>query len=153
MHRLYENEDITVFWNSDKCRHAKRCVTGCPGVFDIQRKPWIDLSGAENAAIWQTIQKCPTGALKVTFNHGIEIVFEEEHNRSAAYVAETKQKIGECVYTESTEGWMIVHTETDPECQGKGIAKRLVYRVLEQAEKQKVKVIPVCSYAAKVLGE
>ena len=142
MHRLYENEDITVFWNSDKCRHAKRCVTGCPGVFNIQRKPWIDLSGAENAAIWQTIQKCPTGALKGPYTMN-----------SAAYVVETGQKIGECVYNESPEGWMIVHTETDPEYQGKGLAKRLVYRVLEQAEKRKIRVIPVCSYAAKVLGE
>jgi len=28
MHRLYEQGDIVVFWNSEKCRHAKRCVNG-----------------------------------------------------------------------------------------------------------------------------
>ena len=26
MHRMYENEDMVVFWNSDKCIHAKRLV-------------------------------------------------------------------------------------------------------------------------------
>lgn len=28
MHRLYANDDISVFWDSDKCFHAKKCVTG-----------------------------------------------------------------------------------------------------------------------------
>jgi len=45
MYRIYSNDEITVFWFSTRCRHAKRCVTGCPKVFDIQRKPWIDICG------------------------------------------------------------------------------------------------------------
>ena len=151
MHKLYENEDITVFWNSDRCRHAKRCVTGCPEVFNIQKKPWIDISKAENSKIWQTIQKCPTGALTVIYNHGIRVVYDEAGRRSVAYDGE--RQVGECDYLERHEGWEIVHTETDPQYQGKGIARRLVYRLLEQAEKRKIPVIPSCSYAEKVLAE
>ena len=63
MHRLYENEDITVFWDSDRCFHARMCVSGCPGVFSFARKPWVDLSKAENPKIWKTVKTCPSGAL------------------------------------------------------------------------------------------
>ena len=61
MHRLYETQDISVFWNSDKYRHARRCVTGCPQVFDFTRKPWIDLSKDE------TMNETPQGSTFVAF--------------------------------------------------------------------------------------
>ncbi len=59
MHRLYETNDIVVFWNSGKCRHAKKCVTGSPQTFDITRRPWIDVTIAPTAEIWQTVSSCP----------------------------------------------------------------------------------------------
>lgn len=150
MHRLYGNENITVFWDSEKCRHAKRCVTGCPKVFDIQKKPWIDISQDEDARIWQTIEKCPTKALTITFNHGIVVRFEEGACRSAAYYGD--REIGECDFQITEDGWVIYHTEVQPEYGGKNIAKRLVFSVLEHAEKSKAAVIATCSYAAKVIG-
>ena len=149
MHRLYENDDITVFWDSDKCRHARKCVTGCPGVFDFMRKPWVDLSRGSNADIWQAISQCPSGALGITYNHGVRVEFDEEGCRSVALL--DGQQIGECDYRENEQGWVIVHTEVDPAYGGKGIAKRLVYRIVEAAERRKKKVISVCSYAVKVL--
>ena len=76
MHRLYENEDITVFWDSDRCFHARMCVSGCPGVFSFARKPWVDLSKAENPKIWKTVKTCPSGALDIVYNHGIRIAFD-----------------------------------------------------------------------------
>ena len=150
MHRLYETDDITVFWDSEKCRHAKQCVTGCPEVFDIQRKPWIDLSRAECAKIWKAVSKCPTGALTVAYNHGIRVAFVEAENRSVAYDGD--REVGECSFISEDGAWKIVHTESHPDYQGKGIAKRLVFSVTEQAEKRKIQVVPICSYAVKVLG-
>ena len=149
MHRVYETEDITVFWDSDRCRHAKRCVTGCPKVFDIQRKPWIDLSQDETSRIWQTVSKCPTKALTVAYNHGIRVEFHEEECRSVAYDGE--KEIGECDYLETDEGWCITHTGTDPEYQGKSIGKRIVFYVVEHGEKKKVKVTATCSFAKRLL--
>ncbi|MCR5358217.1 MAG: GNAT family N-acetyltransferase [Lachnospiraceae bacterium] len=151
MHRSYENKDITVFWDSDKCFHAKKCVTGCPEVFDFQRRPWIDLGRGSSADIWQTVSKCPSGALSITYNHDAEIRFDEEGCRSVAYL--NGKQIGECDYIEGDNGWTIVHTEVDREYGGKGIAKRLVYSVTEAAERRKKEVIPVCSYAVKVLAD
>ena len=43
MHRVYENDDIVVFWDSEKCRHARKCVEGSPVTFNILNKPWINL--------------------------------------------------------------------------------------------------------------
>lgn len=149
MHRMYENKDLAVFWNSDKCYHAKMCVTGSPKTFDIQRKPWIDMSLAPNPEIWQTVEKCPSGALKCVYKHGIEVLFDEARQKSIALDGD--KEIGECEFTASGSGWVIVHTGVRPEYEGKGIAKRLVYKVIEEAEKRKVTIDATCSYAAKVL--
>jgi uncharacterized Fe-S cluster protein YjdI len=151
MHRMYENEDITIFWDSDKCGHAKRCVGGSPTVFDITKKPWINIEGAPNAEIWQTIQECPSGALTCTYNHGIRIEFDEAGCRSVAFDGDNI--IGECDYREDEGSLTIYHTEVSPEYSGKGIAKRLVFKLTEEAERRKKTVIPVCSYAVKVLKD
>lgn len=150
MHRMYENDDIVVFWNSEKCYHAKRCVTGSPKTFDIQRKPWIDVSLAPNAEIWQTVEKCPSGALSVLYRHEIDVKMDAENKRSVAFDGD--KKIGECDYSDNGRGWVIYHTEVDPDYGGKGIAKRLVYKVIEAAEKRKTAIDATCSYAVKVLN-
>jgi uncharacterized Fe-S cluster protein YjdI len=150
MHRLYENEDISVFWDSDKCRHAKECVNGCPEAFNIMRKPWIDISKAPTAKVWQAVSKCPSGALTCIYNHGVRIEYDKENSRSLAFVDD--RIVGECDYEKTQNGWVIYHTEVDEKYTGKGIAKRLVYRLIEQAERSKTDVSATCSYAAKVLG-
>ena len=153
MHRLYEYGDIAVFWDSEKCRHAKRCVTGSPKTFDFQRRPWIDLTQAPTMEIWQTIEKCPTGALTCVYTHEVTIEFDPDNCRSVAYTADDNRKrIGECDFRRTGDTWVICHTEVSPEYEGKGIAKRLVYRLLEAAEREGAKVDPLCSYAAKVLS-
>ena len=151
MHRLYENEDIVVFWNSDKCFHSKKCVTGSPKTFDINRKPWIDVTLADNAEIWQTIGKCPSGALGVAYRHGIDVVMDSENHRSVALDGD--KEIGECDYDVTENGWNIYHTEVSAGYEGKGIAKRLVYKVIEAAEKNKASIDATCSYALKVIRE
>ncbi len=150
MHRLYENEDISVFWDSDKCRHAKECVNGCPEAFNIMRKPWIDISKAPTSQVWQAVSKCPSGALTCIYNHGVRIEYDKENSRSLAFVDD--RIVGECDYEKTQNGWVIYHTEVDEKHTGKGIAKRLVYRLIEQAERSKTDVSATCSYAAKVLG-
>ena len=151
MHRLYENEDITIFWDSDKCRHAKVCVHQSPTVFNKDKRPWVDMTGAKTPEIWQTVSQCPSGALTCTYNHDITIAFDEERQCSLAY--DGSSEIGECCYEVSDDAWTIVHTGVRSEYEGKEIAKRLVFKVAEEAEKRKLKVIPVCSYAVKVFGQ
>lgn len=151
MHRTYENDDLVILWDSEKCFHAKRCVTGSPKTFDINRKPWIELGHDENKNIWQAISKYPSGALSCVYRHGIDVVMDAEGCRSVAFDGD--REIGECDYEKTGEGWNIYHTGVDPEYQGKGLAKRLVFKVLEEAERSKAEVIASCSYAAKLIAK
>ncbi len=79
----------------------------------------------------------------------IEIRFEKENQRSAAYDGDLR--IGLCEYEIENGNWVITHTETDPAYGGRGIAKKLVLCVKEAADAEKINIIPVCSYAVKVL--
>ena len=62
--KAYENDEIIVFWNPDLCVHATECVRGNNKVFDVSRRPWVDISQAPAKEIAEIIDKCPSGALK-----------------------------------------------------------------------------------------
>lgn len=59
----YSNGETTVVWKQHLCQHSAVCVKGLRGVFDPKRRPWIDLSQADTAAIEKQVRACPSGAL------------------------------------------------------------------------------------------
>ena len=63
-YKVYENDEIIVFWKPDLCEHATECIRGNNKVFDVSRRPWVDLSQAPASEIAEIIDKCPSGALK-----------------------------------------------------------------------------------------
>lgn len=81
----------------------------------------------------------------------IDYKFEPGMMRSSAWA--DGQLIGVCQYQEQDGTWYIVHTEVIPAFGGQGIARKLVLMVAEAAQEQGIPVVPVCSYAVKVLGE
>ena len=60
----YESDEIEVTWDQVKCIHAKECVHGLPGVFNIDEKPWIQPGKAAADTIAEVIHQCPSGALQ-----------------------------------------------------------------------------------------
>ena len=68
----YSSDGITVTYDAKRCIHAAECVHGVPGVFDPNRKPWIDASKGAPGAIAETVLKCPTGALHFERHDGGE---------------------------------------------------------------------------------
>ncbi len=62
--RTYEGEHIRVFWDATRCIHTGLCLMAEPGVFDLRRRPWVDVTAAEAEAIAAAIRLCPTGALR-----------------------------------------------------------------------------------------
>ncbi|OQP56038.1 hypothetical protein A4H97_20880 [Niastella yeongjuensis] len=64
----YSNEDITVVWKPELCKHSGRCVMQLPKVFNLKTKPWVTMSGADTEAIKAQVEKCPTGALSWVYN-------------------------------------------------------------------------------------
>ena len=80
----------------------------------------------------------------------IRIIFEENNQQSLAFDGD--KQIGECQYSVNKEGkWVIMHTGVRQEYNGRGIAKRLVEQVIEAARERGVKIIPVCSYAQRMM--
>lgn len=64
----YTNGEVTVNWKPDLCKHSGRCVFGLPSVFNVAKRPWINMQGADTATIVHQVQQCPTGALSFQYN-------------------------------------------------------------------------------------
>ena len=79
----------------------------------------------------------------------INIKFEE--NKSIAY--DDSKQIGECNFIEKEDVWNIIHTEVDNKYQGKGVARKLVECIIENAKTQNKKIIADCSYAKRILDK
>lgn len=62
--RTYEDESIRVFWDSALCIHVGVCLRDGAGVFDVGRRPWVDLGLADVETIVTAIEGCPSGALR-----------------------------------------------------------------------------------------
>lgn len=79
----------------------------------------------------------------------MQIVFEAEQSRSAAY---DKEKLVGVAEIEDTHGcWVITHTEVDPAYGGQGIARRLIEEIVAEARRAGKKIVPLCSYADKMM--
>ena len=46
--------------------HCQKCIQGLPEVFDMDKKPWVDLARADDSAIINQVLECPSGALTYT---------------------------------------------------------------------------------------
>ena len=64
--RTYENEDLTVFWDSSRCIHTGICLRSLPEVFDLRSRPWVQVDRASADETADTVRNCPTGALRYT---------------------------------------------------------------------------------------
>lgn len=62
----YERPGFTVHWDSSRCIHTAICLRALPAVFDVRRRPWIDIDAASPEAIADAVVRCPTGALRFT---------------------------------------------------------------------------------------
>ena len=149
-YKTYENDEIAVFWNPTVCQHAGKCVQGNAGVFDPKRRPWIDLSQASGKEIAAVIDNCPSRALQYELKEQVTVVYEPERKRSAAYI--DGKHVGECEYSDSGTVWVIAHTGVEPCYEGRGIARKLVNKVVEAAREKHVRIIPLCPYAKKMMS-
>jgi uncharacterized Fe-S cluster protein YjdI len=62
--RTYTKGDLVVEWYPELCVHCQKCIQGLPEVFDMNKKPWVDLARADDSAIINQVLECPSGALK-----------------------------------------------------------------------------------------
>ena len=68
--REYVRPGLTIIWQSALCNHNGNCTRSLPGVFDLERRPWVDVHGADVDDIRRVIDECPTGALSYRTDDG-----------------------------------------------------------------------------------
>lgn len=64
--RTYTKGSLSVEWRPELCVHCQKCIQGLPEVFDMDKKPWVDLTRADDSAIINQVLECPSGALTYT---------------------------------------------------------------------------------------
>ena len=55
--KKYSNDDVTVIWDSKKCKHAAECVKNAPNVFRPKEQPWIQMENDTTENIKAAIDK------------------------------------------------------------------------------------------------
>ena len=80
-----------------------------------------------------------------------EIIIKYSARESRSVALFNDDIIGYCQYTEQDNVWSITHTVVKQEFGGRGIAKRLVLAIIEEARKNNKKINPICSYAVKMM--
>lgn len=61
--QTYAGEEIVVQFDPNICAHSAVCLRTLPGVFDVKRRKWIEVSAGTKEEIAAAIAKCPSGAL------------------------------------------------------------------------------------------
>ena len=61
----YTKDDLTIVWQPDLCIHSAVCFHTLPGVFKPRDRPWVQLDNGDIAAIVETVNACPSGALSI----------------------------------------------------------------------------------------
>jgi len=59
----YKKDSIIVRFDPRICIHSGVCVRGLRAVFDVEKRPWVNVEGASAEAIAEQIKRCPSGAL------------------------------------------------------------------------------------------
>ncbi len=70
--RRYPGDEVDIFYNLGRCIHAEYCVSRLAAVFDKQKRPWINASGASADQIVSVIELCPSGALHYERKDGVQ---------------------------------------------------------------------------------
>ena len=81
----------------------------------------------------------------------MEIHLKDDGSKGFARAKENDKQAGEMTYSiAGTELIIIDHTEVNPEYNGKGVGKQLLYKIVEMARDKNIKIIPLCPFAASI---
>jgi uncharacterized Fe-S cluster protein YjdI len=63
--RVYKTSEVTVEWRPELCIHCQACITSLPQVFDMTKRPWVNINGASAEEIRRQVGACPSQALSL----------------------------------------------------------------------------------------
>ncbi len=62
----YAKGGLAVTFDPRVCTYSAACVRGLYDVFDVSKRPWVNLEGAPAERVVEQVKRCPSGALQVT---------------------------------------------------------------------------------------
>ena len=68
--KTYRGQDIDVTFEPKRCIHAAECGRRLQAVFDVAQRPWVQPDNATADQVQETIDHCPSGALKYVRHNG-----------------------------------------------------------------------------------
>jgi len=74
-----------------------------------------------------------------------------DNPQASRYELETEGRLSVAEYQRQGNRLMITHVEVPDALRGRGIAAELMKAVVEDATRQQLEIVPVCSYAASYL--
>ena len=81
----------------------------------------------------------------------MEIIIKENGGKGFAMARENEKRAGMMSYSIAGAELIIIdHTEVEPDFNGKGVGKQLLYAIVEMAREKNIKIIPLCPFAASV---
>ncbi|WP_018612130.1 GNAT family N-acetyltransferase [Segetibacter koreensis] len=79
------------------------------------------------------------------------IQHKEDGNEGTFFIEQNGEELAEMTYTIEKGKMVIDHTEVDESLRGKDVGFRLVEQGVEYARQEKLKILPICEFADKVL--
>ncbi|MBS1615572.1 MAG: N-acetyltransferase [Bacteroidetes bacterium] len=81
------------------------------------------------------------------------MTIQQENNseRGRFFLEKDGKTLAEMIYVWKQELMVIEHTEVDASLAGQGVGKQLVNAAVDYARAHHIRIVPVCSYAKKVL--
>ena len=79
------------------------------------------------------------------------ILHREDKNEGVFYIEENGEALAEMVYKKEQGKMIIQHTEVDESLRGKNIGFQLVERGVNYAREAHLKIVPLCTFAKKVI--
>lgn len=77
--------------------------------------------------------------------HDVQLKLEES-GRGAFFVESGMKKVAEMVVAVREEDITVYHTEVIDELKGKGVAKQLLFTLVDYARNHHKRIIPLCTY-------
>ncbi len=84
----------------------------------------------------------------------MNVQHKKSHNKGVFYIESDGLKKAEMTYVMAGETKMIIdHTEVLAELSGKGAGKMLVEKAVDYARENKIKILPLCTFAKAVFDK
>lgn len=71
--REYKTDDLIVYWYPKLCSHSTKCLNMLPQVFDMNKRPWVNINAADPIEIIRTVDACPSGALRYALTENSKV--------------------------------------------------------------------------------